>query len=65
MSLHTVAVFEHAQAMRATRLTAYTRDYSPSWPGICLHRDIEAVNGNAAKKAAMAEHREKCMAARP
>ena len=38
---------------------AYTRYYLPSWPGCCEH-EVIAVNGSAAKKIAITEHKENC-----
>lgn len=38
---------------------AYTRDYLTSWPRCCEHK-VFAVNGTAAKKIAIAEHKEIC-----
>jgi hypothetical protein len=59
-----VGVFEIEQGRR-TVLLAYTREYSPSQQGCCLH-SVEATNGTEAKRAAIAEHRERCMkGARP
>jgi len=55
-----VAVFEHPKK-RSVMLMAYTRDYNPAWPGCCLH-EVPAPNGDEAKRVAMAEHRERCMA---
>jgi hypothetical protein len=55
-----VGVFEHPKK-RSVMLMAYTRDYNPQWSGCCLH-EVEAPNGSEAKRIAMAEHRERCMA---
>jgi hypothetical protein len=39
---------------------AYTRWYNPQWKGCCEHT-VEAVNGTAAKKLAIEEHKERCL----
>ncbi len=54
-----VGVFEHP-GKRVTRLDAYTMWFSPLWPGCCLHR-VNVERRSQAKKAAMAEHRNKCV----
>lgn len=46
------------------KLDAYTLWYDASWPGLCFHT-VSAVNGNEAKKTAMADHRAKCIAEPP
>lgn len=57
----TVAVFpmEHSTGF-ARKYTAYTRYYNPKWPGCCLHT-MPANSGMEAKKAAIIEHKEKCV----
>lgn len=46
---------------RNTRFNAYTLWYNPNWKGCCEH-DVLALNGSQAKKAAIAEHKEMCVA---
>lgn len=38
---------------------AYTRWYTPQWPGCCEHT-VMAINGTEAKKIAIKEHKENC-----
>jgi hypothetical protein len=45
---------------RKASFTAYTTWYNPSWSECCEHT-VEAVNGTAAKKIAIQEHRERCI----
>jgi hypothetical protein len=44
---------------RVSTYTAYTTWYNPEWEGCCEHT-VEAVNGTAAKKLAITEHKENC-----
>lgn len=71
-----VAVFGE-MGTRRMRFRAYTLWYDPSWEGCCLHEISESRiesavpvgamgrgRGSIAKKLAIAEHREKCVAER-
>ena len=56
--VYTVAVFQHDRGVgRAPIISAYTRWFNPTWEGCCLHR-VGAENGTAAKKIAIAHHRD-------
>ena len=55
-----VGVFEE---QRSIAIRAYTMWFNPKWDGCCLHR-VQAENGTAAKKLAIAEHRATCMKAK-
>ena len=57
-----VGVFEH-QRKRSIGFEAYTYWFNPEWKGCCVHR-VQAENGKAAKKFAIAEHRDTCMKTR-
>ena len=51
-----VATFYERREGRAPRVEAYTRDYSIDWKG-CRVYDVEALNGNDAKRIAIAMRR--------
>ena len=59
MSKIPVYVFNH-HGKRKLRFTAYTLWVNPDWSGACRH-DVEAVNGTAAKKVAIQQHKETCV----
>lgn len=55
--LFVVAVFQHERGPgRKPLVTAYTRDYNPSWDGCCMHL-VRAENGTQAKREAIALHK--------
>lgn len=61
--MYRVGVFEH-EGKRGPKLTAYLRDFNPQWDGCCVHRISfsEVASGAQAKRLAMQQHREVCMA---
>jgi hypothetical protein len=54
----TVGVFPPDERERSYR--AYTRWYNPQWEGCCEHT-VDAVNGSEAKRAAIQEHKDRCI----
>ena len=55
-----VGVFGDVRASGKPYYMAYTTWYNPQWKGCCEHT-VEAINGTAAKKAAIREHKEQCL----
>lgn len=59
-----VAVFVHASRTGRDAYMAYTRDYNPEWPG-CNIIEVEAKNGDCAKRLAIKEVKRRLMAGEP
>jgi hypothetical protein len=52
--------FPAPRARDGVKLTAYTTWYNPTWDGCCEHV-VQAATGEEAKRAAMEEHRQRCL----
>lgn len=59
-----VAVFVHATRTGRDAYTAYTRWYSEEWPG-CNIVEVEAKNGDCAKRLAIKEVKRRLLAVEP
>jgi hypothetical protein len=62
-----VMVFTHPRGSeeggwRPPLILAYLRDANPGWEGCCMHT-VEALHGDGAKRIAVVEHKERCLAA--
>jgi hypothetical protein len=50
-AMKTFRIGTFAEGPAISKISAYTQWYNPTWPG-CIEYDIEAANGNEAKRIA-------------